>query len=114
MESLQTGDGKVEMVPRAQRFPIQVALRYRVRGERDWRDGTVQNISVSGLLFKGERLVDPHTPIEMSFVLPGSPAGERSARVVGKGIVVRSPATPCAIGSAMMAAALAHSRLVRR
>lgn len=114
MESPQTENGNANLVPRAQRFPIRAALHYRVRGERNWREGTVENISVSGVLFKGERLVEISTPIEMSFVLPGKPAGEKSARVLGRGTIVRSPATPCPPGAALMAAAITHSRLVRR
>lgn len=37
---------------RAQRFNIQVPLRYRVGGGSVWWKGTIQNISSPGLLFE--------------------------------------------------------------
>lgn len=114
MESPQDEIGKVEQVPRAQRFPIRAPLRYRVRGERTWREGSVENVSVSGLLFRGERLVDAQTPIELSFILPVKPGGDLGARVVGRAMIVRSPADPSASGTPSMAAAIIRSRLVRR
>ena len=114
MEGPQKERRKEGQVPRAQRFPIHAPLRYRVRGERSWREGSVENISVSGLLFKGERLVALQTPIELSFVLPGKPGGDPGARVTGRATVIRSPADPSVPGNTAMAAAITRSRLVRR
>src|SRR3974390_2499968 len=36
---------------RAQRFNLQLPLRYRRVGEEGWRSGTTENISRSGMLF---------------------------------------------------------------
>lgn len=88
-------------------------MRYRIRGERSWREGVVENISASGLLFQGEQLVEPNTQIELNFILPGKLAGEKSARVVGRGMIVRSSMGTGAFGTAIMAATITHSRLVR-
>src|SRR5580700_886196 len=38
---------------RAQRFNLHLPLKYRPLGEPDWRDGTTENISRSGMLFRG-------------------------------------------------------------
>ncbi|MDE3186069.1 MAG: PilZ domain-containing protein [Acidobacteriota bacterium] len=103
----------VMKVPRAQRFPIQAVMRYRIRGQRSWREGVVENISASGLLFQGEQLVEPDTQIELNFILPGKSVGEKSARVVGRGMIVRSSVIPGVFGAAIMAATITHSRLVR-
>lgn len=99
---------------RAQRFPIRGAMRYRIRGEKIWREGVAENISVSGMLFRGEHFVKPNTPIEVSFVLPGKQrAGETGAKVVSHGVVVRSSVCPGESGTAMMAAKITHPRLQR-
>jgi PilZ domain len=99
---------------RAQRFPIRGAMRYRIRGEKLWREGVAENISVSGMLFRGEHFVKPNTPIEVSFVLPGKQrSGESGAKVVSHGIVVRSTVSPGESGTAMMAAKITHPRLQR-
>ena len=113
MERLQRSSEMVMKVPRAQRFPIQAIMRYRIRGERSWREGVVENISASGLLFQGEQLMKPDTQIELNFILPGKSVGEKSARVVGRGMIVRSSAIPGMFGAAIMAATITHSRLVR-
>lgn len=113
MEMPHRTTGAATLIARAQRFPIQAALRYRVRGERIWHEGTIENISISGLLFKAERMLESNTPIEVSFILPGMLAGERSARVVGRGAIIRSPAHQGAPGTIVMAATLTHSRLLR-
>src|SRR5581483_1087399 len=44
---------------RAQRFNLHLPLRYRKLGEQSWRKGTTENISRSGLLFRGEEVLQP-------------------------------------------------------
>ncbi len=56
--------------PRAPRFAIQMPVRYRVCGQVNWYEGRAENISRSGVLFRGQRIIEPLTSIEMSFVLP--------------------------------------------
>jgi hypothetical protein len=38
----------------AQRFELQIPLRYRVNGDSKWRRGVTKNIGCSGVLFRGE------------------------------------------------------------
>jgi hypothetical protein len=88
-------------------------LRYRRSGESKWRKGTTENISYSGVLFRGEEFAEPHTPLEMSILLPDEIFGVRSAEVVCKGVVVRSkrPNGPEALPA--LASTIAHYRLIR-
>jgi PAS domain S-box-containing protein len=87
-----------EMVPnqdkagffRAQRFNLQVPVRYRLEGEPLWRKGMTENISRSGLLFRVEKIVQPSTAVEISLVLPPEIAGLVSAEVTCRGEVVRT------------------------
>ena len=37
-------------ITRAQRYEIDTMLRYRIRGEKEWREGVMKNISISGVL----------------------------------------------------------------
>ena len=75
---------------RAQRFGIHVRLRYRLSGESKWWKGTTENISRSGVLFRGEEFAAPKTPVELTFVLPKEIFGARPAEVMCKGTVIWS------------------------
>jgi PAS domain S-box-containing protein len=85
---------------RAQRFQIQLPLRYRRVGERQWHPGTTENISRSGMLFKieqrqteelkTEELLQPSSQLEISLVLPSEIAGLSETEVVCRGEVVRT------------------------
>jgi PAS domain S-box-containing protein len=75
---------------RAQRFQLRLPLRYRRLGENDWHDGTTENISRSGMLFKTEEVVQPNSQLEINLVLPAEIAGLTATEVVCRGEVVRS------------------------
>jgi PAS domain S-box-containing protein len=75
---------------RAQRFNLQLPLRYRRVGDLDWHVGTTENISRSGLLFRAEEMVQPAAQLEISLVLPAEIAGLASAEVICRGEVVRA------------------------
>ena len=75
---------------RAQRFYIQLPLRYRRLGEKEWHVGTTENISRSGLLFEADELLQPAAQLEINLVLPAEIAGLSSTEVVCRGEVVRA------------------------
>jgi len=75
---------------RARRFAMQVPVRYRVSDGSEWRKGITENISYTGVLFRGEEFAPPDTPVEMSLALPREICGVHSAQVVCKGKVVRA------------------------
>ncbi len=75
---------------RAQRFNLHLPLKYRPLGEGDWREGTTENISRSGLLFRAEELLAPNAQLEINLVLPTEIAGLSAAEVVCRGEIVRT------------------------
>ncbi len=81
-----------EKVPsfRAQRFQLQLPLKYRQLGENDWRTGTTQNISRSGMLFQAEEMLPANVQLEINLVLPAEIAGLAAAEVVCRGEIVRT------------------------
>jgi hypothetical protein len=81
---------KVSSPFRATRFDLRLPLKYRLVGERDWRQGTTENISRSGMLFQAEESVAPNALLEINLVLPAEIAGLAAAEVVCRGEVVRT------------------------
>jgi len=75
---------------RAQRFNLHLPLKYRQVGEQDWRTGTTENISRSGMLFQAEEMIPANAQLEINLVLPVEIAGLSAAEVVCRGEVVRS------------------------
>ena len=75
---------------RAQRFNLHVPLKYRLVGQMDWREGSTENISRSGMLFRAQELVPIHSQLEINLVLPWEIAGLAPTEVVCRGEVVRT------------------------
>lgn len=114
MESDQIIDSTNPEIPRARRYEIGTAIRFRVRGERDWQEGLTENISVSGLLIRSGRALDPRTAIEMRFFLPVELDGECAAEVFCRGFVIRSSKCRIPAGTYTIAAKIMHSRFLRQ
>ncbi len=79
-----------EQSSRAQRFQIQVPLKYRPIGQKKWCEGKTENISRSGMLFRGEEDLPMHVQLEINLVLPAEIAGLSEAEVICRGEIVRS------------------------
>jgi PAS domain S-box-containing protein len=75
---------------RAQRFQLQLPLRYRRLGDTQWHVGTTENISRSGLLFQTDDVLQPNAQLEINLVLPAEIAGLSGTEVVCRGEVVRT------------------------
>ena len=75
-------------VARAKRYEIGAMMRFRIRGEKDWHEGVMKNISNSGVLFRTTHSLSPDAVIEMAFVLPVHWLGESAAVVFCRGSVV--------------------------
>jgi PAS domain S-box-containing protein len=84
---------KVTSPFRATRFDLHLPLKYRLVGESGWREGTTENISRSGMLFRAEESVAPNAQLEINLVLPAEIAGLAAAEVVCRGEVVRTVKT---------------------
>lgn len=101
-------------VERARRYGIGAEVRFRVRGEREWQEGVMENISISGLLMRTTHSLQPQTSIEMRFVLPIELNGECAAEVMCRGSVVRSSGSTLRDGFASVAARIDHFRFLRQ
>ena len=100
-------------VPRAQRYEINATSRYRIRGDKQWRESIVRNISISGVLIDTTSFLELETEIEVRFSLPVHLRGESAAEVLCRGSVVRS--SNYEEGDAAVAAAtIKHWRFLRR
>ena len=76
-------------VSRAPRFTLQLPVHYRVPGDSQWRHGTTENISRSGLLFRTEQLIAPNERLEISLELPTDVFGMAAAEIFCRGEIVR-------------------------
>lgn len=114
MDSEQVCEATQPEIPRARRYEIGTAIRFRVRGEREWHEGLTENISVSGLLIRAGRALEPRTAIEMRFFLPVELDGECAAEVFCRGFVIRSSKCRIPAGTYTIAARIMHSRFLRQ
>jgi len=74
--------------PRAPRFNLQMSIRYR-QPNGEWSEGSTENMSRSGVLFRARQPVPENTPIELRVRMPWELTGARTAEVFCKGRVVR-------------------------
>lgn len=73
---------------RATRFTVHVPLHYRRVGEEQWHEGVAENISQSGVFFRGDRSLSEEEVVEINFALR-TPIGPEP-RQACTGIVVRT------------------------
>ena len=83
---------KVSSPFRAQRFNLHLPVKYRLLGQDEWREGTTENISRSGMLFRAEDVIPANAQLEIYLVLPAEIAGLAAAEVVCRGEIVRATA----------------------
>jgi hypothetical protein len=76
--------------PRARRLKLDLALRYRVNSTSTWYEGTIENLSQTGLLFRGPQGLPVNALIEMVFEMPEEISGQKNRNVVCQGRVIRS------------------------
>ncbi len=91
-------------VSRAPRFTLQLPVHYRVPGDSQWRHGTTENISRSGLLFRTEQLIPPNERLEISLELPTDVFGMAAAEIFCRGEIVRQVDTQSEGASPVLAA----------
>jgi hypothetical protein len=105
--------GPLSVKTRAQRFRIQMYLRYRLSGESKWRKGTTENVSSSGVLFRGEQFAAANSILDMRLALPDQIPGVPSAQVFCRAVVVRSERPTGTESFPALATAISHYRFVR-
>jgi len=85
-----TREKRPSWTPRARRLKLDVALRYRVNNTSTWFEGTIENLSQTGLLFHGPQQLPVNALIEMVFEMPEEISGQKNRAVVCQGRVMRS------------------------
>ena len=85
---------------RADRFPIERDLKYRVLNKKtndEGGAGKTLNISSSGVLFKAEHLLIPGKRVELSISWPAQLNNKTALKLVARGRVVRCDGEHAAI-----------------
>jgi len=89
-KTARTSSPEQMSLSRAQRFQLQLPLKYRRLDEERWHEGETRNISRSGLLFRAEDPLQPSVILEINLVLPPEIAGLSPTEVVCRGEIVRT------------------------
>jgi len=84
-----TREKRPSWTPRARRLKLDTALRYRVNSTSTWYEGTIENLSQTGLLFYGPQQLPVNALIEMVFEMPEEISGQKNRNVVCQGRVIR-------------------------
>ena len=84
-----TREKRPSWVPRARRLKLDIPLRYRVNKTSTWYEGTIENISQSGVLFHGPQQLPVNALVEMVFEMPEEISGQKNSNVVCQGRVMR-------------------------
>lgn len=98
---------------RALRYNLQLAVRFRPAGDSAWRDGTTQNVSSSGVLFRATTPLAANTPVELRLALPIGPAPDAFSEVICNGRIVRTVAPSPADTQTGIAVEISEYKLVR-
>jgi len=80
---------KPTWVPRARRLSLQTPVRYRPKGLGTWHEGTVENLSQSGVLLVGPQQLPENTLVEMVFEMPEEISGQKNSTVLCQGRIIR-------------------------
>ena len=81
-------------VPRARRYQIEAPVLYRRPGQVDWTEGRSENISSSGILFRGNRVLETGMSVELGFKFFAERNGGEGAVVMCQAQIVRSVLPP--------------------
>lgn len=76
--------------PRARRLAVDLPVRFRMHGGRTWFAGVVKNVSKSGVLVESSDTPEAGTDLVMLFEMPREISGQKHAKVIATGKVVRT------------------------
>lgn len=80
---------KPSWVPRARRIKMSAPVRYRVKNLGTWNEGTIENLSQSGVLLVGPAKFPENTLVEMVFEMPEEISGQKNSKVLCQGRITR-------------------------
>lgn len=95
---------------RCKRFAIRIPVLYRSSNEPHWRSGVSQDISCTGILFRGEEALAPNSRLLLRFVVPRELAGEAPVEITCNAFVIRQEPLPHAERERSIAAAFLDFR----
>ena len=81
---------KPSWVPRARRLKLNIPIRVSGQRIEHVDQGTIQNISQSGVLFRGRDRLPSNALIEMVFEMPEEISGQKNSSVLCQGRVIRA------------------------
>jgi hypothetical protein len=81
---------KPTWVPRARRLKLDTPVRYRAKNLGSWHEGIIENLSQSGVLFRGPQQLPDNTLVEMVFEMPEEISGQKNSSVLCQGRVIRA------------------------
>ena len=99
---------------RAERFAIQIPVRYHEPHSSGWFEGRTENISHSGVLFRTDSPLEPETAVEIRIELPPAILGEAPGEIICKGAIVRIEESPVAGIPPALAVKIHSYRMARR
>lgn len=76
-------------MPRARRLKLNLPIRYRGKNLSTWYEGTIQNISQSGVMFFGPQQLPANALVEMIFEMPEEISGQKNSNVLCQGRLIR-------------------------
>jgi len=85
----RSGQKQPTWVPRARRLRLNIPLRYRGKNLNTWYEGTIQNISQTGVLFHGPQRLPVNALVELIFDMPEQISGQQNSNVLCQGRLIR-------------------------
>lgn len=85
----RSGQKKPDWIPRARRLSAKLPIRYRGKNLHAWYQGTIQNISQSGVLFQGPKPLPANALVELIFEMPEEISGQKNSSVLCQGRLIR-------------------------
>src|SRR5271169_5626068 len=97
---------KPTWVPRARRLKLDTPVRYRVKNLGSWYEGTIANLSQSGVLLQGPQRFPDNTLVEMVFEMPEEISGQKNSTVLCQGRITRTKDLEKEVENAGLAASI--------
>src|SRR5215469_10814924 len=94
----------------AMQFQISLPMRFRVRGDRVWRDAWVDSMSPTEIVFRGDEVLEIGKTLDIRLVLPQRGIGRQGGTIVSKARVTQTWRLPEKPRQAFVAASLTGPR----
>lgn len=79
-----------KIIERDARYVVHGSLIYRPAGGSDWHKGMTENLSTTGVLFRGEAPMEVSTPVELSITPPKGADRKSADSIFCWGTIVRT------------------------